>query len=65
MPFLTRSEVHIGISMLRTYSAKKLRELNSPVIIHDRAEPIRVLVPYEQFMRMQAIFDEAQLRGGG
>lgn len=41
---------HAGISFLRTQNASTLRQMEKTCILHDHAQPIAVLIPYELFM---------------
>jgi len=43
----------IGVSELRKYNAKALHGMTEPVEICHKNQPIRVLMPFAQFMEMQ------------
>ena len=48
-----RTYEHLAVSRLRAFTSGRLRQLDHVVIVHDGAEPIRALVPYELFMQLQ------------
>ena len=48
----------ISVSKLSRLNASQLRALAEPAIVLSRDEPIRVLIPYEMYMRMQAVISE-------
>jgi hypothetical protein len=49
---------HIGVSELRKFDTKRLRELDKQqgiAMIHNHAEPLAVMVSYDLFMKWQEI----------
>ena len=57
-------ESHVGVSELRKCNSKSLRGQTDVLIIHNRAEPIAAMIPYELFMAIQIIRASQQASGG-
>jgi len=60
-PILDPRLEYISVSKLRALNATELRRLARPVaiILTDQKEPAAVLIPYEIYMNMQAIYIQA------
>jgi hypothetical protein len=57
---MTSKPINVGVSWLRTLCSTNLRDFNEnrrTAILHDRAEPIAVLVSYDEYLRMQEAID--------
>ncbi len=57
-------EIHVGVSWLRTVTKDGLKQLPElPVIIHDHAQPVSVLIRYDLFMQWQDVLSGRGVKG--
>lgn len=66
MPNLPRIDPrieHVGLTRLRSLSAANLRQQKNVLVIRDGEEPLAVMVPYAEYMRIQGMLDKV-LEGG-
>lgn len=50
---------YMGIAGLRWFNIAKLRRLGVPTLILANADPLAVMMPYETFMAVQRLYNEA------
>lgn len=51
-------EIHAGVSILRQYCTTNLKQLNDNrqiLILHDRAQPISVMISYDLYIKWQEV----------
>jgi hypothetical protein len=57
------SERHIGVSELRKFNKKRMKQLNADceiVIVHDGPKPISAMISYKVFMAYQELIRASQ-----
>lgn len=67
MPNLPRIDPrieHVGLTRVRAMNGAALRSQKNILVIQDGNEPLAVMVPYAEYMRIQGILDRL-LEGGG
>ncbi|MDX2151915.1 MAG: hypothetical protein SFV54_14345 [Bryobacteraceae bacterium] len=54
VPYIDPDVQHVGVSKLREYDGKALRQLEKKaVVLRDRDQPVAVLLSYETYLVMQ------------
>lgn len=53
IPYIDPTVQHVGISKLRTFNSRSLRDFDGTLVIQENDRPLAVLLKYDHFLRMQ------------